>query len=651
VTSTTERRTAEAAATDAKERLRIAVNAARMGAWIYDVDTKVVHWSEAIEELFGLAPNTFGRTYEDYLALIHPDDRAEVRATIRAAVEGTTDDYTVEHRVLHPDGEERWLEGVGRVFRDDRGRAIRMAGTVVDITRRKESDEQLKRAVRSLRTEEAKVRQFVKHAPVAVAMFDRDMRYIAASARWLVEYQLGDQDLTGRSHYDVFPNLAESWREVHERVLAGAVVRRDEEEVRLGGGRTEWLEWEIRPWFEEDGQIGGVIIYSQLITERKKLEEQLRQSQKMEAIGQLAGGVAHDFNNIVATILMQAESVRGDVVKPEVAKALDEIIASSERAASLIRQLLAFGRRQLMQLSIMNVNELVDDLGSMLGRIVGEHVTMRLELHPAPLYVHADAGMLDQVLVNLVVNARDAMPRGGEVVIRTAEVMLDGEAVRAMPDAAPGRYVALSVHDTGVGIAPGAREHLFEPFYTTKPLGKGTGLGLPMVFGIVKQHHGQVRVDSEPGRGTTFEVLLPASGPPPETTPQPPSVTPQGGPETILVVEDDPILRRSTCAVLRKHGYRILEAGTATDALTLFDTTPEHIHLLLTDVVMPEGMNGLELAAQLTERRPDLRVIYTSGYSPELASKNIELVHGHNFLQKPAQPIVILATIRAALER
>ena len=386
--------------------------------------------------------------------------------------------------------------------------------------------------------------------------------------------------------------------------------------------------------------------------ERQLLEEQLRQSQKMEAIGQLAGGVAHDFNNILAVMMMQAE-LTGMVenLPDQVQDGLREIRVAAERAANLTRQLLLFSRKQVLQSRQLDLNEVVTSLAKMLQRIIGDDVRLQLNLHPRPLLTRADAGMLDQVLMNLVVNARDAMPGGGQLFIETSEHAFTAAEAAAIPDASPGRYVCLRVTDTGSGMPPEILARIFEPFFTTKEPGKGTGLGLSTVFGIVKQHNGAFTVESEVGKGTTFRLFLRAQ----ETTAKSraeAAVNPRtrGGTETILLVEDEPSVRMLTRVVLERAGYQVLQAAQGVEALKIWDQASEKIQLLLTDLVMPEGINGRELAARLREKSPGLRVIFTSGYSADIAGRELTLQEGQNFIQKPASPQQLLETVRRSLD-
>jgi two-component system cell cycle sensor histidine kinase/response regulator CckA len=412
------------------------------------------------------------------------------------------------------------------------------------------------------------------------------------------------------------------------------------------------LERGSSPVVDKAGRHYGRIWTFRDITEQRRLEAQFRQSQKMEAIGQLAGGVAHDFNNILAAIMMQADlaSSAGDM-PPETREMLDEIRRASERAANLTRQLLAFSRRQVMQPRILDLNEVVTNLAKMLQRILGEDIRLQFNLHPVPLFTRADAGMLDQVLLNLVVNARDAMPSGGNLSINTRAAVLSERQSAEIPESRPGPHACISVTDTGSGIAPEHLSRIFEPFFTTKEPGKGTGLGLATVFGIIKQHGGALKVESVVKRGTTIEFMLPAiDHSEAQAGPTAVRAAPRGGTETILLVEDDPSVRMLTRIVFENKGYKVLEADCGPAALKVWESSRGAVDLLFTDLVMPEGIGGHALAAELQAHKPGLKVIFTSGYSADIAGRELELKTGQNFIQKPASPTALLEIVRRSLD-
>ncbi len=401
-------------------------------------------------------------------------------------------------------------------------------------------------------------------------------------------------------------------------------------------------EGTISPLRDTAGKIVNYVAVKRDITKEARLEGELRQAQKLEAIGQLAGGVAHDFNNILAVILMQCEVAASVEMSPDVKEAMGEIRDAAKRAANLTRQLLLFSRRQAMQTRELDLNDVVPNLAKMLGRVIGEDIRLQIELGPGPLTIRADAGMIDQVLLNLAVNARDAMPRGGKLRIETRRL----ELTEAEADAKPGPYVCLSVSDEGVGIPPEILPRIFEPFFTTKEPGKGTGLGLATVFGIVKQHAGAVLVDSELNKGSRFRVLLPSVEPGLVEVMAGGRVR-RRGTETILLVEDEPSVRKLTRVFLERNGYKVFDAPHALEALRLFELR-QPIHLLLTDIVMPEGVSGLELASLLKARDPALKVIFVSGYSTEISG--IDLDPKTVLLRKPCPPEEMLESVRDALD-
>jgi signal transduction histidine kinase len=379
--------------------------------------------------------------------------------------------------------------------------------------------------------------------------------------------------------------------------------------------------------------------------EARRADEHTLQAQKMEAVGRLAGGVAHDFNNLLTLIsgyteILLSRMSAADPYRPEI----EEIRKAANRGAGLTTQLLAFSRRQKVEPKVLDLNQLVSDMERMLRRMIGEDVALVAELAPGLGKVKADPGQLGQVIMNLVLNARDAMPRGGRITIQTSNAELKND-----PWLAGGAYVCLGLEDTGHGMDKATLQHLFEPFFTTKYPGKGTGLGLSTVYGIVKQNHGDVRVESEPGRGSRFVIFLPRTEDTETVSGRDSSPALTAGTETVLLVEDEASVRRLLKHVLSKQGYEVLEASSGEEALEIYDRHEGPIHLLLTDMVMPK-MNGRELADELLQRQASLRVLYVSGYTDDVLIRNGALGPGMYFLQKPLKPQLLAAKVREVLD-
>jgi signal transduction histidine kinase/FixJ family two-component response regulator len=385
--------------------------------------------------------------------------------------------------------------------------------------------------------------------------------------------------------------------------------------------------------------------------ERKKLEDQLRHSQKMDAIGCLAGGVAHDFNNILTIIQGYAQIVEmKENLDGETAEGLNQITQAAQRASSLTRQLLTFSRKQVMQFRDVNLNKALENLAKMLQRIIGEDVVLKLNYHPEPTFVPADEDMIAQILMNLTVNARDAMPKGGKLEISTEPITVYESGVHRHAEAKVGEFICLRVSDTGCGVASENLSHIFEPFFTTKGVGRGTGLGLSTVYGIVKQHNGWIEVSSQINIGTTFRIFLPravVSTRNGETAKGKSENV--GGNETLLLVEDEAAVRQLARTVLLMHGYKVIEASSGLDALSVWKQHASEIDLLLTDIIMPGGINGRELAQKLKMERPELNIVFTSGYDPDKMGMEAELGEEVNFLSKPYSPQKLLEAVRQGL--
>ena len=447
-------------------------------------------------------------------------------------------------------------------------------------------------------------------------------------------------------------------RKQHEeglaRYLAGGESTILGRRIEITAMRRNGSEFPVELSIQRVGQAEPPIFtgFIRDITEHKELEALVRHSQKMDAIGQLAGGVAHDFNNILTVIQGHtALLIAGGGGQQGDQDSIRQIGEAAARAAGLTRQLLAFSRKQVIQATTLDLNEVVSNMFRMLQRILGEDVTLTVEPSPRPALVHGDAGMMEQIVLNLAVNARDAMPGGGRLTITTSIEQVGAAFVRDDPEATPGRFVRLSVIDSGCGIAPDHLSRIFEPFFTTKSVHKGTGLGLATVYGIVKQHRGWLTVQSEIDSGSTFAAYLPVNERPSAITKGRTAESARGGQETILLVEDEEPVRVLTRMVLQRSGYAVLDAAHGVAALAIWKANRDRIDLVFTDMVMPEGLSGRQLADQLLADRPDIRVIITSGYSVEVFGKELVPTDNVTFLQKPYQPQPLLACVRAMLDK
>lgn len=422
--------------------------------------------------------------------------------------------------------------------------------------------------------------------------------------------------------------------------------------LRHKDGDVRWVRDDRQLILDPEGQPVEIIGCWTETTEQRRLEDQLRQSQKMESVGLLAGGIAHDFNNMLTVMSCHVDLLlRSGKFSGEAADSLRGIQASADRSANLTRQLLAFSRKQIMRPGNVNMNELVGSLTKLLARTLGEDIAISTEYAPQLPVVYADRGMIEQVILNLAINARDAMPKGGQLTLATAVREIGAAQPPPHLEARPGRFVCLTVADSGSGIAAEHLAHIFEPFFTTKDVGKGTGLGLATVYGLIKQHEGWSEVESSVGRGTTFRIYLPVSTRKRNsavTTIQVPAAC--GGSETILVVEDEPALCRLVRLTLQRQGYRVFTAGSGLEALNVWSDNLHQIDLLLTDMVMPDGVSGLALAQQLSARKPDLRTIYMSGYSTDLNGRDPVVSEEVCFLPKPFAPNTLTELVRQCLD-
>jgi len=506
------------------------------------------------------------------------------------------------------------------------------------------------RAERALREANEHLAAVIQSSPLAIYTLDPESTVRSWNRAAEALYGWPAEEVIGRPLPTIGQDLEDHAR-LRDRVLRGEALRGVEVTRRRKDGTLVNISLSVAPLHDAAGQVTGMLSLAADITEMRQLEVQYRQAQKMEAVGRLAGGIAHDFNNLLTAIIGTTALVLEDLGLESRARLdIQEIEKAAKRAAGLTRQLLIFSRQQVLEPRALDLNALVGNLEKMLHRLIGEDVELRTKPAAGLGAVRADPGQLEQAIVNLVVNARDAMPKGGRLTIETADVELDRSYVAGHVPTQPGPYVLLAVSDTGVGMDGATKARLFEPFFTTKEPGRGTGLGLATVYGIVKQSGGYVWAYSELGHGTTFKIYLPRvaeTAEAPESTTSPP--TPVGGSETVLVVEDQEEVRKLTKRVLEARGYTVLAARNGAEALEIVAQHVNQIHLMITDVVMP-GMNGREVARLACARRSDLKVLYVSGYTGEAVLQHRLLEPGVAFLQKPFTPDILARKTREVLD-
>ena len=569
--------------------------------------------------------------------------RDEVRWNLRHVI--GRDLSIVENAVVARSGEERLIEWRNTTLQDDRGCIVGTLSSGTDVTVRNQ-------AVKALQTAEERMRFTLEAAGVGTW----DMDYTTGVLQWspILESQYGLQPGTFGGSFEAFvervhPQDREALLEAMERARQSGADFSMQHRSLWPDGTVRWLSGAGHIYLNEHGEPGRGVGISLDVTDRRTLEERYQQAQKMEAIGRLAGGVAHDFNNLLTVILGHCDLLMEDlpIDDPRLAD-IAEIHKAGISGAGLTRQLLAFSRKQVIEPTLLDVNAVVADMRVMLGRLIGEDVRMVLDLCPELSRVKADRGQLEQIVLNLGVNARDAMPGGGTLTIETANVELDEHFAKTHPLLTPGTHVVLTVTDTGTGMTPEVQARLFEPFFTTKELGKGTGLGLATVHGVVVATGGSVHVDSELGKGTAFKVYFPAAADARMADAKLSTAVPQAVTHTVLVVDDAMELCELARRPLQRQGYKALVATNADEALRVFEQNPS-IDVLLTDVVLP-GASGPELTRQLVRRRPALKVIYMSGYTEETIIHYGVLNPGVAFLHKPFTSETLVQKVREVLD-
>jgi signal transduction histidine kinase len=621
-------------------RLRQAVHVAQLGIFEHDHVKGSIYFSPEHRSIYGWGPEV-EPTLERIMAVAHPRDMSRVGAGVARAHDPHGDGVCdIEGRLLRPSGETRWVHTRSQTFFgtvDGRVAPVRTIGASLDVTETKEALERQQRLV-----------SILDATPdlVGIAELDGTLLYVNRAAR--EAFGLG----ADASLEDIVAQIGKGLREQLNEVIVPSAIRDGlwRGEVGLSTAVAAEQPYSLIVLAHGDAGSSLVSVIAHDLSAVRRLEEQARQSQKMEAIGRLAGGIAHDFNNLLSVILGYLDLAQDKLpTNTPAAEFLAESRLAAERAAELTRQMLAFSRKQMLQPSVIHLGEVLHTMQPMVRRLIGEDITLSISKADERLYIRADKSQLEQVVLNLVVNARDAMPEGGVLTIDVQAVLFDNEYASSHHGVAPGRYIMMAVSDNGVGMDAATTARIFEPFFSTKGAGRGTGLGLATVFGIVKQNGGNVWVYSEPGRGSTFKLYFPQSDEAPTAVvPMPAGPAPVSRSATILVVEDEPQLRAMVATVLRGEGYLVIEAEDPLRAIELSRSHQGPIDILLTDVVMPH-LSGSKLAERLAPSRPEMRVVYMSGYTESTIVHQGVLDPSIDFLPKPILPSALRNMVRQVL--
>ena len=512
----------------------------------------------------------------------------------------------------------------------------------------------LRRNKAALRKERDRLHTYLDVAQVMLVALDLDQRVTLINRKGVEILGVPEQDILSKNWFDHFvPDSSHAAsKAVFSSLVAGDSARGGyfESPVRTVSGGERLIAWQTIVVKDGSGAVTGTLSSGEDITERKHLEAQLLHAQKMESVGQLAGGVAHDFNNILSAIIGHADLLLMKMPPDDpLRQDVDQILTSSERAARLVQSLLAFSRKQIINPQVIDINEVIQNVGKLLRRLIGADIELRTRLAKGTICVMVDAGQLEQVLMNLATNARDAMPDGGVLTIETGRAEPGYGSTAANSTEKPAAYALLSLSDTGTGMDDKTRARIFDPFFTTKEVGKGTGLGLSTVYGIIKQHHGDITVYSEPGLGTTFRIYLPLLAAAASASPEAKPLFPAGGTETVLLAEDDADVRKVTHTMLQRAGYTVIEAADGEEALNKFREYQDRIRLVILDVIMPR-MNGKTVYDEMRKLRPDIKTLFTSGHTGDVILKKGILEEGMNFISKPAPLTDLLHKVRDVLD-
>ena len=661
-----ERKQAEEALRENEERLKLSLRSGQIGTFYWSVQDGTHFWDDRMHEIWGLEPGTYqGTMNSDFLDSLHADDVVRVNEAIRRTLEDDAD-YDIDYRIIHPDKTIRHVHALATLNRDEQGRPMRLIGVILDITERKRVEEALHQAheelevrveerTRELRVSETRFRDFAEGASDWFWEMDEHLRFTYLSARFAEISGVAEKHLTGKTRQESGLNMEdERMRRNIEDLEARRPFKNFEHSRVRPDGSDVHMSTSGTPIFDEDGAFKGYRGTGSDITERERVGEQLHQSQKMEAVGQLTGGVAHDFNNLLAVINGYIELMADSgALEDGIREMLDRALRAVDRGAKLTDQLLTFSRQQVLEPKTVEVNTLLFDTIDLLLRTLGEDIDIKTAFDTHIPSIKVDPGMLENAILNLALNARDAMPDGGKVTIKTANVDLDGKLFYDNQSRLTGPHVLISISDTGTGIKKKDLDPVFEPFFTTKDVGEGTGLGLSMVFGFVKQSGGHMTLDSERGKGTTANLYFPVAESldteTAESTPRPP--TEVTGTKRILVVEDDDDVRKTAVRMLSTFGYGVLEAEDGPSALKVLGKHSKDIGLVFSDVIMPSGMSGFDLANELKHHYQHIKVLMTSGYPENLINRKYIDGTGIRLLRKPYKKADLAKAVRTALDQ
>ncbi|MBN2654003.1 MAG: PAS domain S-box protein [Nitrospirae bacterium] len=634
-----------------KEKLSIALSAGHIGMYDINFKTGTVDINNEYAKMLGYQnAEDLHESINSWKERLHPLDRDSSAEVFDAFIKGAIPEYATEFRLRSKNGDWVWILSTGKIIEyDEKGSPVRMLGTHLDITDRKKNEQMLMDREEKYRTLSTRFNTLLEANPDVVIVLSPDMKIIWANKAAEETFDSSVNEIIGKT-------CCEFWYKSD----SGCVDCQAKKCLSSGDLEDYTIEshdkrtWDIRSVAitDEAGKSSNIIIFGRDITDNKKLEEQLLQAQKMEAVGQLAGGIAHDFNNILTGIigyasLLQMKASDNSSVKSDAAN----IIHAAERAAEMTKNLLTFSRKQIFNYYTINLNEIISRTMKIAGRLIREDIEIKTEFKNDPLYITADESQLQQVLMNLITNARDAMQHGGRLLITTEITELDEEFVKLHNIGSQGSYVVWSVSDTGIGMDEETKRKIFEPFFTTKEVGKGTGLGLSMVYGIIKQHKGHITVYSSPGEGTTFRIYLSAASKEKSAAAKSEDKHPMpfGKGETILVAEDDYALRGMTESLLTEFGYKAIVAENGEEAIELFILNKDKIDALLFDITMPK-MGGVQAYMEIKKTAPDIRFLFYTGYAKDLISEKDYPFDITKLIQKPVSPQELLSKLREILD-